>query len=61
MKNDKVKQKWVLILNQSHSTKEFSSLARLRRYARNNALAIKKSFTAERTYYTDAFGYVPAK
>ena len=51
---------WVLINNTSHTSRRFTSLKLLREYADLNHMQIKKSKTTEKTYYTDAFAFVPA-
>ena len=50
---------WLLILNDSHQEKRFTSLKLLRQYADENHLFIKKSQTQEKCYYTDPYAYVP--
>lgn len=50
---------WTLIDNDKHELLEFTSKAKLREYAKQHGLKIRKSPTSERCYYTDACGYVP--
>ena len=50
---------WTLILNNSHSIKNFSFEKKLRSFAKENALVIKKSYTSFRCFYTESLVYVP--
>jgi len=50
---------WVLIDNDAHDTKEFTSQIKLKAYADEHGLEIKRSPTAARCYYTEAHAWVP--
>ena len=54
-------KKWTLINNGSHDTYPFSSEKKLRDFARTNGMIIKKSQTAEFTFYTEAYTFVPGQ
>ena len=51
--------KWTLIDNDSHRSIKFSSEKKLRQWAKDNYMKIKKSYTAEFCFYTDSWIALP--
>ncbi len=54
----KTKNKYVLILNDEHTTKTFDTIRRLKEWAKNNYYIIKHSPTDINCWYTVVCAYV---
>ncbi len=52
-------KKWYIIDNTSQTVEQFTSLRKLKRFAKEKGWDIQKSPTDERGYYTSAFRYLP--
>ena len=50
---------WLLLLNDEHSLKHFSSENRLRKWGRERGRILKRSPIDRYCFYTEAVGYVP--
>ena len=53
------KENWVLIDNDNHDLLYFTSQARLRRYAKDHGMVIRRSYTSERCFYTESYEWLP--
>lgn len=52
--------KWYLINNNSHNVKWFSSQKKLKRWARDRHMTIKRSYTDSYCFYIESQEYIPA-
>jgi hypothetical protein len=55
----KPKGKWILIDNNAHGMTPFTSLKKLRGYAREHQMQVKRSPTDPHCYYVTSWQYVP--